>query len=354
MPSLDLFNTYYMAGMVENSPRLRKFFLDRYFGESETFSTDKVIFEHEEGDLNIVPFIAASVGDIPVDRNGYSVYEFAPPLIAPSRLITLDDLAKRGFGEALFGGSTPAERAKKLQQRDLVDLSNRITRREELMAVETMTSNGVDVQEYIDEKTKGKVIPIRYYDTAKGNPGIYTVSGTWNSYDAMCADVEAMCDSLSENDHPVSDLVIGTDVWATIRQFAELKETLNNRRIDMGFVKPEEVAPGVTKVAELNFSGYVLSVFVPKEKYKDANGEVQSVFPAKSVLVTYPQCGKRYYGAVTQIPYGSSIQETVEGERIPKLVVDQDKDIRKLRVASRPLPAPKTASPWRYAANVVE
>ena len=163
-----------------------------------------------------------------------------------------------------------------------------------------------------------------------------------------------MCDSLSENDHPVSDLVIGTDVWATIRQFTELKETLNNRRIDMGFVKPEEVAPGVTKVAELNFSGYVLSVFVPKEKYKDANGKVQSVFPAKSVLVTYPQCGKRYYGAVTQIPYGSSIQETVEGERIPKLVVDQDKDIRKLRVASRPLLAPKTASPWRYAANVVE
>ncbi|MBQ3195969.1 MAG: major capsid protein [Clostridia bacterium] len=353
MPGLDLFNTYYMAGLVENSPRPRKFFLDRYFSESETFTTDKVLFEHEEGDLNIVPFIAASVGDIPVDRNGYSVYEFAPPLIAPSRLITLDDLSKRGFGEAIFGGSTPAERAKKLHQKDLVNLSDRITRREELMAVETMINNGVDVQEYIDEKTVGKVIPIRYYDTAAGNPGIYTVSGVWTGYDAMCADIEAMCDSLAENDQPATDLVIGTDVWATMRQFAELKEILDNRRIDMGFVKPEEVAPGVTKVAELNFGGYVLSVFVPKEKYRDASGNIQNVFPTKSVLVTAPNCGKRYYGAVTQIPYGSSIQETVEGERIPKLVVDQNKDIRKLRVASRPLTAPKTASPWRYAANVV-
>jgi len=97
----------------------------------------------------------------------------------------------------------------------------------------------------------------------------------------------------------------------------------------------------------------MLNILVPKEFYRDGAGAAQRYFPVAGAMVTAPGCGKRYYGAVTQIPYGSDEPETFVGQRIPKLVVDQDKDTRKLRLASRVLTAPKAKAPWRYAANVL-
>ena len=41
-------------------------------------------------------------------------------------------------------------------------------------------------------------------------------------------------------------------------------------------------------------------------------------------------------------------------KRVPKFIVDRDKDTRKLRLASRPLAAPKQKAPWIYAADVVK
>ena len=40
-------------------------------------------------------------------------------------------------------------------------------------------------------------------------------------------------------------------------------------------------------------------------------------------------------------------------QRVPKFVVDKNKDTRKLRLAARPLAAPRNKAPWMYAANVV-
>ena len=40
-------------------------------------------------------------------------------------------------------------------------------------------------------------------------------------------------------------------------------------------------------------------------------------------------------------------------QRVPKFVLDQPGDKRKLRLATRPLAAPKDDCPYIYAANVV-
>ena len=45
--------------------------------------------------------------------------------------------------------------------------------------------------------------------------------------------------------------------------------------------------------------------------------------------------------------------DTFTGRRIPKLSVDQEHDIRKMRLACRPITCPKNLAPWVYAANVV-
>lgn len=351
--NIDFFDTYYLAGMAEEIVPETTFFRDRYFGETDEFATDKILVEFMDGDRKMAPFVDPRAGDIPVDRDGYELHEFEPPMIAPSRLLTLDDLKKRGFGEALYANSTPADRARALQIRDMNELTRRIVRREEWMAAQTMINNGVTVQEYIDASTTGRSLPIYFYDHTGSNPGIYTVSPVWSTFALMQADVIAMCDSLAESGLPATDLVLGSTAWATIKQFNDLQALLDKRHEFIGDLEARIAYPGVSHVGQLDFDGYMLNIFVARERYVADNGAATSFFPAKSAMVTAPGCGKRYYGAVTQIPYGSDEPETFTGQRIPKLVVDQDKDIRKLRLASRPLTAPKNKAPWRYAANVV-
>lgn len=350
--NLNLFDTYYLAGMAEEIVPETTFFRDRYFAETDEFATDKVLIEYMNGDQKMAPFVDPNAGDIPVARDGYKVLEFEPPMIAPSRLLTLDDLRKRGFGEALYPGSTAADRARNLTIRDLTDLTRRITRREEWMAAQVMINNGVTVQEYIDADTQGQSFTLYFYDSTGSNPATYTGT-TWTSFAIMKTDVVAMCDSLAEHGLPAADLVLGATTWATVSQFSDLQALLDNRRYDIGELKADIPYPGVSHVGRLDFDGYMLDIYVVKEKYTDDSGNRQSFFPVKSAMVTAPGCGKRYYGAVTQIPYGSDEHETFTGQRIPKLVVDQNKDTRKLRLASRPLPAPINMAPWRYLANAV-
>ncbi len=350
---MDLFDTYYLLGMAQELTPVPSFFKDRYFGEEETFTEDKVLIEFMDGDQKMVPFIDPRSGDIPVDRDGYEVYEFEPSMIAPSRLLSLDDLKKRGFGESLLNGSTQAERARKIQLKDLEDLNKRIARREEWMAAQTMINNGVDMVEYIDAETVGNTVPIRYYNTNGANPAVYTVGSTWSTWADAQADIVAMCDSLTEKGLPVSDLVLGSTTWATLKAMSGFKDDLDNRNIDMGTIRASIESTGVSYMGKLNIEGYMLDVFVSREKYKDDSGTSQPFFPVKSAMVTAPNCGKTSYGAVTQIDYGTSEYETHEGKRVPKLVVNQDKDIRKFRLASRPITSPKNKAPWIYAANVV-
>lgn len=52
-------------------------------------------------------FVSARAGDIPMERRGFEIHEYQPAFIAPSRLLTQDDLRKRGFGEAIYANSNP-------------------------------------------------------------------------------------------------------------------------------------------------------------------------------------------------------------------------------------------------------
>ncbi len=352
MPNIDIFDTYYLLGMAQELNPVPSFFKDRYFGDEETFKQDKVLIEFMNGDQKMVPFIDPKVGDIPVDREGYELYEFAPSLIAPSRILTLDDLAKRGFGEPLLSGSSKAERAKAIQLRDLNNLSARIGRREEWMAAQTMINNGFDMVEYIDAKTVGKTIPVRFYDTNGSNPSAVTVT-PWTTWAGAKADITQMCDDLTERGLPASDLVLGATTWSKLSAMTGFYQDLDTKNIDMGVIRASIAGTGVSYMGRLNIDGYNLDVFVSREKYKDASNVTQDYFPATSAMVTAPECGKTAYGAVTQIDHGSSEFATYEGKRIPKLVVEQNNDIRKFRLASRPFTAPKNMAPWMHAANAV-
>lgn len=353
--NLDILNTYILMAIAEEIVPQPTFFKDRYFptGAGDIFAADKVLTEYRKGDRKMAAFVAPRAGDIPVDRRGYEIHEFQPAYIAPSRTLTVDDLTKRGFGEALYPGTEPAARAARILLQDQIDLDLRINRREEWMVVQTMLNNACSMQEYVDAKTKGELLEVKFYDTTSDH--IYTVSKPWNDPDGdFFMDVKNMCRMLSKRGLPAVDLLLGTDVADVICDIPKVRELLDNRRMEYGSLDPKLTQyEGVAVLGTLNFSGFRLSLIEVGETYVTEDGTEQAHFPADGAMVTAPNCGHLMYGQITQIDHGSTDFATHAAKRVPKLIVDQPHDIRKLRVASRPLAAPHSYCPYIYAASVV-
>lgn len=356
MNNIDFFSNYTLMAITEEIVPQASFFRDRYFptGAGDIFAADKVLTEYRKGDRKMAAFVAPRAGDIPIDRRGYEIHEFQPAYIAPSRVLTIDDLKKRGFGEALYPGSTQAERAARILLQDLVDLENRISRREEWMAVQTMINNACDMQEYIDAKTQGELLQVQFYNGTSDH--IYTVAKKWNAPDGkFFDDVKVMCRQLSKRGMRAADLVLGTDVADAILDIEKVQKLLDKSSgILTGQIEQELTKyDGVTTMGVLNFGGFKLALISCDETYIDDNDVEQKYFPATSAMVTAPGCGHLMYGQITQIDYNDTDFTSYAAQRVPKLAIDQDKDIRKLRLGSRPLAAPKNYCPYIYAANVV-
>jgi hypothetical protein len=345
-----------MIGLVQEIVVKQTFFLDRYFptGTGDIFKSDKVLVEYTDGDRRMAPFVVRRAGDIPIARGGYEIHEYEPPYIAPSRLLTLDDLERRGFGEAIFSNTTPQQRSVRLLMGDIGTLDGRIGRREEWMAAQTMINNGCEAVEYIDNETVGDTWDVFYYDIGKSNPALYTVANKWGQTGGdMWGDVQEMCGLLSDRGLPVADLVVGTDVGSVIEHDDKAAKRLDNRRMEYGSIQPDVRYPGVVWLGHLNFGGFDLDIYVVRETYTDQGGKSRRLFPAKSAMVTAPGCGHMMYGQVTQMERDEQYH-TYAGKRIPKNMSDYGHDMRKLRLASRPLAAPKALAPWIYAADVVD
>lgn len=356
MAKINFFDTYILMALAEEIAPVPSFFRDRYFptGAEDIFASDKVLTEYQKGDRKMAAFVSPRAGDIPMDREGYEIFEYQPAFIAPSRRLTLDDLKKRGFGEALYPGATEAERAANLQLKDLSDMDKRIIRREEWMAAETMLNNACTMQEYIDANTIGEKKYVKFFGEASEHT--YTVGATWNSTDGkFFEDVKAMCKMLASRGLPAVDLVLGTDVADALLENEEVVRRLDkNSGIIAGTIDPELTKyPGVAFMGVLNFGGFKLNLFDVDETYEDENGVTQSYFPADAAMVTAPGCGHMMYGQITQINYGDDDFTTIAAARVPKFTVDQANDMRKLRLASRPLAAPKNYCPYIVAKNVI-
>lgn len=353
---MNFFDTYTLTAIIEEITPQQTFFVDRYFptGDGDIFAADKVLTEYKKGNRKMAAFVDSRAGDIPVDRQGYSIHEYQPAFIAPSRLLTLDDLQKRGFGEAIYANSTPAQRAARLIQDDMGELSRLITRREEWMAVQTMMNNACTMQEYVDANTTGNIAYVKFFDSTSEHT--YTVSHKWDAAECdVMGDVRAMCRMLTKRGLPAVDLLLGSDAADAFLANKELRELMDkNSGIITGEIYQQLTKyEGVVFMGVINFGGHRLNVFSVDESYEDEQGCEQKYFPADAAMVTAPNCGHIMYGQISQIDFGSTTFSTHTGTRIPKFCVDQNKDIRKLRLAARPLAAPKNYCPYIFAAGVV-
>ena len=130
----NFYDTHTLLMAVQQLTPAATFLRDRYFptnDASDIFATDDVLVEFRDGSKKLAPFVAPRKGGVTVLRAGYNMERYTPPFVAPRRVLTLDELRKRGFGEALYSQLTPEQRQQTLILRDADELGELITNREE-------------------------------------------------------------------------------------------------------------------------------------------------------------------------------------------------------------------------------
>lgn len=345
----NFFETHTLLMAVERLTPANSFLRDRYFPTnvaSDVFATDDVLVEYKDGSKKLAPFVAPRKGGVTILRNGYHMERYTPPFVAPKRALSYDDLSKRGFGEALYTQLTPAQRQQTLILKDADELGEFITRREELMAAETMLTNGCIMKHIADDATEQDEMEIRFY-TGDSNPAVYTPAVKWSDPAAhIMDDLKVMIRMLTSKGLRATDLVCSPDVADAIIKNEEIQKFLDLKRYELGSVEPETLAPGAAIMAKLNVGGRIISVISYDETYTDDAGDDQQYIPSGKCILTAPACGRTLYGAVTQVEQADGEFHTYAGKRVPKCLSNAEGNTRSLTISSRPLLIPNHKNPF--------
>ncbi len=346
---LDLTKTYDFLMAVEQIYPVSSFLRDRYFptnDATDVFKAQEVLVEYKDGNKKLAPFVAPRKGGVTVTRDGSMMKSYEPPNIAPSRMLTLDELDKRGFGEAIYPNQTPEQRKNLLILQDARDLGDMISRREEAMAAETMLTNGCVMKHIADDETKADEKEIRFYE-GENNPAVYTPATPWGTAGAKIRkDLAAMMKMLTDRGIPATDFVCAPDVAELMEEDEEIYRMLDNRRYSLGYVEPKELTAGASVTMQLNINGKFINVISYGETYEDENGGIVQFIPPGHGIVAAPGAGRTLYGAVSQLEESDRDFHTYTGRRIPKYYSDVENNTRKITLTSKPLPVPNNKNPW--------
>ncbi len=342
-----------------HDPRTLKVFADRYVKPksflkdfffptttADMFSTESVLIDSMKRSRKPAPFVISGSKDS--SRDGFVTDEYKPPRIAPSRTMRVDDLKKRGFGEQIFNSNDkPNLRAVRMTVQDMNDMSDMITRREEIMCSEVLRTNAC-VMKHIDANggADTETHTLKFY-SGDANDQVYTPAKSWADASAdILGDIYAMRKVIRTAGNPADILLVSADVADAVMKNTEIRSQLDNRRMETGNMKPMELPDGAVKICELNVKGAWVAVIMYDETYEDDDGNDTAYLPEGTAIMTAKACGRGYYGGVIQLEHSSDEFQYYEGRRVPKLIKDVKNDEKKLQLVAKPIMAPVAKMGW--------
>lgn len=347
---LNIYSTHYLLAAIKELTPPTTFLRDRYFPTNDAtdiFETEDVLIEYKDGNKKVAPFVSPRKGGVTIHRDGSYMVRYTPPFVAPRRTLTIDELKVRGFGEALMSKLTPQQRESIMILRDIEELGDMITRREEVMAAEILTTNKCIMKHYADDlKTVVDEKEIKFFDEAS-NPASYAPATKWGENGAkIIEDIHAMVRMLSAKGLPASELVVASDVANIIMNDEDIQKKLDIRNYNIGSFAPMELPDGVTRLCVLNVYGRDITILVYDETYENENGVDTAYIPAGTVILTAPAVGRTMYGAITQLEQSDGAFHTYAGRRVPKYLSDAVANTRSLTLSSSPLLIPNRRNSW--------
>lgn len=345
MPNMvDLYTPRTLAEVVKTTPPVRTFLRDRFFTNVKTFPTKRVDIDIVKGNRKMAAFIHPMVGGEIVQAEGYETKSYAPPLINPATISTADQLLERQPGEDMYSGKTPADRAAEKLIEEYNQLNDMTTRREEWMAAQVLTTGQL--------KVKGKGVD-EVIDFGLTNKITLASTKKWGASAAdIWGNLKDWKQQVSRNGFANANMVImGKAAADAFMADATVAKLLDNRRIEIGAIKPEEMEGGITYYGHLNLPG--VDIYGYDEVYlDDETGETKPLIPDNVVLMI-PSAASfmRAYGLCTYLD-DAGAWHRAETDRLLRTYVEHRPDRRFIELQTHPLLIPDKIDSW-FAATVL-
>ena len=351
MPNeVSIYEPRTMGRIVEKLPPVRTFFRDTFFRREETFNTESVDVDFVKGTRKVAPFVHRIIGGKTVPNTGYETKTYKPPLVAPDKITTVDDLLKRRPGESLVSGRSPAERAVLKMSDDFRELRDMISRREELMCVQSIFTGKIPI---IGEGLN-EVIDFGFTNTEI----ISTATKKWsNAGSDPIGDLKRWHKQVQKTGFTnCNACVMADDVATAFVGHEKVQKVLDVRNYNLAVIQPRQLPNGVTYVGTIHELG--MDVYTYNEWYLDdwTNPETPEEKPlvpdGMLAMLSTNANYSMYYGAITLIDEGTKEFKTVEGKYVPDTWVKRKPARRFLQLQSAPLSVPHDVDSW-FTAKVL-
>ncbi|MBU5438296.1 major capsid protein [Tissierella sp. MSJ-40] len=344
---ISIFDPRTMGKVVYRMPAVHTFFRTTFFKNVQTFSTKSVDVDFKKGNRALAPFVHRKIGGKTIPNSGYQTKTYTPPLVAPNKITTVDDLLNRLPGESIYSGKSPAERAIEKLAQDFIELNEMIIRREEWMAAQAIFTGTIPiVGDGINE-----VIDFSFTNTET----ITTAGKKWTADTSdPIADLKKWRKQVQKNGFVNCNVcVMADDVAAAFINNAKVQKLLDTKGYDLAVIKPRELPNGVTYIGTLHAEG--LDIYTYNEWFLDdwTNPEApeqKPLVPEGTVtLLSTNASYSMYYGAVTLLDENTKNFVTVEGAKVPDSWIERNPSRRFLQLNSNPLPVPHEVDSWFVA-----
>ena len=334
------YTTREMLEAIELRNPMKTFFADTFFKIHRTHIAEKIEIDIKKSKRKLAPFVAPRKGGEILTREGYTTTTIVTPKIAPERILTIDDITKRGLGENIYSRKSPEERAAELLAEDLRELEKAIVDRTEWIAREILFKGKID----INDNDKGIDINI---DFGFENKEVLSGDILWSNSSAdIIGNLKNWRRTVIKKTGVAPNIcIMGSDVADIFLKNEKVIKSMDILNLKNVIIEPRVVDPALTflgRIAELD-----LDIYSYDEWFINDEGQEESMVPMGNVLLANSNgIGSIEYGAVTQIESSEGGFVTYEGEIVPKHWADVDNNIEMLRLTSRPMPLPFDVSSW--------
>lgn len=344
---LNIYKPVTLRGAIRRMMPVHSFLKSTFFPDGETFPTEEVLMDFKKGKRKMAPFVAPRIGGVTMEREGYRTDKYSPPKIAPQRPITVDDLVIRGMGESLISDKTPASRQAELLGKDLSEMDETISRREEWMTRELLFGGKITMSGFVDRKNTRKIVSELDYNFTNKE---VLVSGKWGTVGAtIYKDVKRWrLEVIKKTGRAPTLLIMGQSASEAFLNDEDIQKKMDIKNLLLAQINPVIKSEALTYLGRLTELG--LDIYTYNEWFIDDEGEEQPMVPDDHILLARPNLGKFHYGAITQMEKGVFV--TIDGSRVPKSWADEENEVRMLRISSRPVPVPEDVDDW-FVADVL-
>jgi len=329
--SMDLFETRTMLRMLEQIYPPRTFLLETFFKTVETSTSEHVDIDIMKGKRRLAPFVSPLQQGKVVERIGWSTLTFKPPYVKPKMKTEAGEFLKRLPGQIIYqGDDSPSARAAKALAMDLAELQDQITRREEWMAAQALTTGQIDiVGEGVDSTIDflmdaGHIIDKKTTETDR-----------WSNENS--SPIKQLNDAVrliaKDSGLTANVAVLGSDAADAFIEHPLVQKMLDNRRIELGQIIPDQLPDGVMYLGQLRRPR--IDIYTYDEYFNaDGTGTVTPMVPPKKVILGSTKARTaRHYGAIRDLKLAGSAAV----RWFPKTWEEEDPSIRWLMVQSAPL-----------------